>query len=602
MSASGNASFVPGAGSDQPGRRADSAAGGASIRSRAAHWVRLSRLLGRYGRGHRRVLMLGALAALAVVALRLALPWPIRAALQPFLTTGSAAPSNAGAEAAASPERWAALAGLFLGLVLCMGFGDMVERLWFARFAIKTVRDLRAAAFQRAIGPDRAPIRMRSGDLIARLIGDTARIKAGLTGFLVHVATNGTLYLGVTCLMIWLDPLMGAVLAGAGVVLLGITVRGASRAYALASRYRSKEGKLAESIGRASRGSPINAFARVNRKSGRQEAALAKTQGMATFAAHGVFGAAVLIAILLNTVASADGPNPGHLLVLVFYALMLRAPVVQLVRQGTRTGKILACLDRLDQLFAAPAPDAGASPRPPLKERLELIGVTARAGKRRGGRRKLGPVDLAISAGQRVAVVGRAGAGKTTLLRLLAGSERVRKGRILWDGAEMPRTARPGAEGDAVGFVADRPCWRRQPVRALLGLGTEPTEAQAALLAGSGADGVITRLPNALDTFVGPEDLSPGEARALSLARVLLNGPSLILLDAPTTDLNRAAGARVISTMLAGAQGRTLVATFARPPSLDQFDRVIELKKGRVVFDGSPLGWRASAAPLAPGG
>jgi ABC-type multidrug transport system fused ATPase/permease subunit len=145
-------------------------------------------LLWRFGARHRGWLARGGLAALCVVALRVALPWPLRMLLGPWLDDSGVALTS---------ETIVSYCLVFGGIMLALGLFDFLSRLWFARFAIGTVQDLRTAAFKAADRETGTP-----GDVISRLIGDTARIKAGMKGFLVHVATNGVLALGVAGIML----------------------------------------------------------------------------------------------------------------------------------------------------------------------------------------------------------------------------------------------------------------------------------------------------------------------------------------------------------------------------------------------------------------
>src|SRR5687767_10323515 len=103
--------------------------------------------------------------AVLVIALRVALPWLFAAFLKPWLAAGQLSlPVQTEAVLV-----FAALLGIGLSL---MGFADHRERLWFARFAIQTVNDMRRAALASATERGREP--KSDGDLLSRLIGDGA--------------------------------------------------------------------------------------------------------------------------------------------------------------------------------------------------------------------------------------------------------------------------------------------------------------------------------------------------------------------------------------------------------------------------------------------
>lgn len=555
-------------------------------------------MLVRYAPPHRGAFARGVAGALVVVGTRLALPWPLHAALSPWVSGGS------GPEAATPALAYGLV---FLSLLVVLGLADHLERLWFARFSIGAIRDVRAAAFERAV-PANAGRRLNgTGDVVARLIGDAARAKAGIKGFLVHVATNGVMYVGVVVVLLWMAPSVGGVFAATGLALAALTTWGAARAFDAAHRFRTKEGKLAESIQRAMREDPASAsIARVNRSSGAHEATLTKVTGMATWGAHVLYGGAVLLALWLGMRAVAAGTlGAADMVAFFMYVLMMRAPVVQLVRQGTRTGKILACLERLGEVLALPSVPTASSVTAGGAIRLE--GVLCRTSKASGRRRKLKVTELEVHPGERIAVVGKPGAGKTTLLRVVAGLERPGRGRVTWGGLELDHAAAAPTTAGGVGYLPEDPQWRRTGIRKLLGLPDGPaTPEAAAVLAGTGADVVLARFRGGLDGRVGSRDLSPVQRRRVWLARVLLSGAPLLVLDDPVRGLNKKEARATVRAIGEAAGGATVVVTLSRKVAPSVFGRHFRLKRGRLIELGdldnraateSGAGATASAAP-----
>lgn len=346
--------------------------------SPARAWVAI-RGLARFMPNHKRWFARGAFAAVVVVAARLALPWPLRAIADRWLDTGasSAEASSQGGLLGLVPaglDPVLAMGGIFLLIILVLGLFDLIERFCFARFSIGVVRALRAKALKAAIGirgeeVDLAVAQLdkedgeedgeetgrfvRSGDMVARLIGDTARVKTGLQGFLVHVATNGLVFLGVTIILFTMDIFLGAVFALAGLATAAVATLAANRMFHAALRHRSKEGELAEQIRKALKPNrEARNFRKINKSSGRYEASQTRTQGMATFAAHGIFGLTVLAALWIGVNGIEAGrTSPGDIVLFMMYALLMRAPVVQLARQGARTGKILGAAYRVVQVL-----------------------------------------------------------------------------------------------------------------------------------------------------------------------------------------------------------------------------------------------------------
>ena len=140
-----------------------------------------------------------------VVACRLALPWPLRGVLE--LGFGNERPSWL--PAGGTPEFW--LAGAFVAIAILQGLAELVQRVSFARFAIGLVHTLRTAAMGRLGGAD-------PGDVIARIVGDSQRVKAGAKGILVRTTQNGAFVTGVAIVLLVIDLRLGAAFAGGGIV------------------------------------------------------------------------------------------------------------------------------------------------------------------------------------------------------------------------------------------------------------------------------------------------------------------------------------------------------------------------------------------------
>ena len=552
--------------------------------------------LRKFARTHRKWLIRGTVAAVGVVGLRLLLPWPLKVMITPWLVEQANQ-----AESSLGPMldvRQAVFwGGAFLVAAVGLGVMDLMARLAFARFAIGTVRDLRAAAFEAATTNIRRDRKKNTGDLIARLVGDTARIKTGLKGFLIHVATNSVQFVGMTCVLLWIYPPLGLVFAAGGAVLVAVTIIGAMRMYQRASRYRRKEGKIAEVIREASESDSASVFfTKINRSSGEHEAALTRIQGLTTCAAHAIFGVVVLATFWIGTLAAISGSvDPANLVVLAMYGLMARTPIVQLARQGSRTGKIFACLQRVvepleackDQHLGVPVvPEA-------LSKQLALINIRAHTGREQGRRRRLSVAKLEICAGERIAIVGKPSSGKTSLLELLAGILRQKRGQILWDGCELSSEVAALLSSGPVHYVAEYSSWTRTRLRNLIGFPAEPIceHEQRTLLKACGLTSLCDALPNGLGSKLSSANVSTSQRKALAVVRALQSDASILLLDNPTAGLSRKRATKLLRAVLFAKPEATLLVSFNGGFDVELFDRVIELRSGRVIYDGRADLW-----------
>ena len=213
-------------------------------------------------------------------------------------------------------------------------------------------------------------------------------------------------------------------------------------------------------------------------------------------------------------------------------------------------------------------------------------GVVKTLGARRAARRVLDGVDLAVDAGELVAVVGPSGSGKSTLLHLLGALD-------LPDGGWVEIAGiRTGGRGERtlaelrrhhVGFVF-------QFFHLIPELSAEenvllPTSLPGAPAAGPArARELIGRLGVAPVGDHLPHELSGGERQRFAIARALVNDPAVVLADEPTGNLDTAAGAIVLELLRAVAdEGRAVVLATHDPGAAAAADRVLALADGRVL-------------------
>ncbi|MFJ7047299.1 ABC transporter ATP-binding protein [Streptomyces sp. NPDC101112] len=241
---------------------------------------------------------------------------------------------------------------------------------------------------------------------------------------------------------------------------------------------------------------------------------------------------------------------------------------------------------RLRRLLSrTPAPDPISPPEPATAPAppSALAEVTALA-VRRGSVPALRRVDLTVTPGETLALMGRNGAGKSTLLSALVGLVPPTAGSVQVGGARPHRTA-PRDLVRRVGLVPQEP-------RDLLYADTVAAECAAADRDAGAEPGTCRRLVDELLPGVTdathPRDLSEGQRLALALAVVLTARPPLLLLDEPTRGLDYAAKARLVATLRGlAAEGHAIVlATHDVELAAELADRVLILADGEVVADG----------------
>ncbi len=560
----------------------------ATLRRILKRWIRVWSVFAPFSRRHRTSFWFSALFAALVVAFRLAIPWPLRSIVAPILSAGDAPatlPPATVTDEFAGPVIWGAV---FLLITLGLGWSELRQRLWVARFSIGWVRDIRAEAFQAAQDLDTRFHKVSTGDLVSRLVGDTARLKAGLQGFMTHIATNGLLYIGVTVILCMQSVLFGIIFLLVGILLLTIAMIGATRVYLHYRDFRKKEGKLASRIEEALNMNPDQSkFAKVNYSSGVHEATVVRIQGQTTLAAHAILAIATLASLWIGIGrVHAGALAPDDLFLLLLYALTLHPPSVRLARQGTRVGKMMACGDRLERLLREARRTQELTPAQPLQQDIQLRSLSLKSGRADRRRNRLRKVSTVIRKGERLAVLGGSGAGKTTLLDMIAAQLAPSRGHILWDGRDY-NTISTQALRTNITYLSERPLWMRRSLESMLPAETPEKAAERdQIMDLCGAGRILERLPSGYLTPLGSNELSPHEARSIALAASLLQRNQVLLLDDPFESVGLAQTRRILE-YLAGLREHTIVIAMTRPRGLDWFDRVLVLNAGELVFEGS---------------
>ena len=223
--------------------------------------------------------------------------------------------------------------------------------------------------------------------------------------------------------------------------------------------------------------------------------------------------------------------------------------------------------------------------------RLENVSFTYPGGERPA----LNNLDLTIRPGERVALVGENGAGKTTLIKLLLGLYRPTAGRIVVDGVDLNELA-PDGWYRRFGTVFQDFVRYQTTVRGNIVFGwlegRDDTRALAATVARSGADEVVAALPDGLDTRLGKEfhtgvDLSVGQWQKLAIARAYFRPADILILDEPASALDAKAEAAVYEHFARMAEASTVLLISHRLGSCRIADRILVLREGALVEQGT---------------
>jgi len=253
--------------------------------------------------------------------------------------------------------------------------------------------------------------------------------------------------------------------------------------------------------------------------------------------------------------------------------------------QGARTA-----LDSLNKIMSQPVERPAHEVfihRPQLRGDIEFRNVRfAYPGRTDSA---LDGISFKITAGERVALIGRVGSGKSTIQRLMMGLYQPTEGAVLLDGIDI-RQIDPADVRRNLGCVSQDVTLFQGSLRENITFGLPYADDSAVVAAAevAGLTEFINRHPRGFDMPVGErgESLSGGQRQGVGLARAVLHNAPLLLLDEPTSAMDFSTEAQITTRVTAFAADKTVVLVTHRTSMLAMATRVIVIDGGKVVADG----------------
>ena len=221
-------------------------------------------------------------------------------------------------------------------------------------------------------------------------------------------------------------------------------------------------------------------------------------------------------------------------------------------------------------------------------------------------RRVLDALDLRISAGERIALIGENGQGKTTLVKLLTRLYDPSAGRILLDGVDLREYSIEDLHSQ-IGVIFQDFVRYEMTARMNIGVGRMSAAQNGAVQQAarkSLAHQVVGRLPLGYEQLLGRRfgggvDLSGGEWQKIALARAYLRDAQVLILDEPTASLDALAEYEVFQRFAELTEGKTSLLISHRFSTVRMADRIVVLGDGKVVEQGSHAALMARQGPYA---
>ncbi len=468
----------------------------------------------------------------------------------------------------------------------------------------RVVADIRQELFQQLM---RMPVGFHdsntSGRLVSRIVNDVGLMANAASSVIKDMFQNALTFLAMVGVILYQDWK----LAGISLVVIplaGLTmVRVGKRLKKLAASGQAQMGDMSSTLQETFAGiRVVKAFGRedaeAERFQARNQAFLATTLktnqvwsiGHSHMEVIGVISIAVIIwyggYLVINGTMT-----PGAFFSFMAAMLLAYTPVRKLSGANNLIQQALAAAERVFDVLDMKTEQAqtqGMVPLAGIHRAIEFQGVSLRYESQKIS--ALTKVDLTITPGEVIALVGSSGSGKTTLVSLLPRFYEPTTGRIMIDGVPLDSYELQSLRAH-IGIVSQEIVLFDDTIRNNIAFGrTGASQAeveQAAKLAY--AHDFILRIPDGYDALIGERGLklSGGERQRLAIARALLRDPPLLILDEATSALDTESE-RIVQLALTNLmKNRTTLVIAHRLSTIQNADRIVVLDGGTIVEVGS---------------
>ena len=566
---------------------------------------RLWRTFGRHLLPYWRRLALALAGMVLAVVVDLARPWPLKLILDHVLLERPL-PENA---------RWLQvfghdparlllpLAGLIVAIAVAQASFSFLNKYLMSVVGESVVIDVRERIFLhlQVLGLGFHG-QARSGDLVLRLTSDIAKLKKLFVDSIQDFGSHLLRLSGIVAIMAWMDWKLSLVAVAVLPPLYVVTHFFSGNVKKFQHEKRARESNVASIVQENMRSiALIQAY--TGEASERERFQLQNRESLAaqirTAQLSKGYRRAVQTLIATGTAAViyagarrvlSGHLSPGDLVVFAAYLKELYGPIDKISDLFVDLAECLVSGDRLVEIVQQPvvirdAPDAVPAPR--FRGEVEFHHVTFRYPQ---GEDVLRDVDVRVTPGQTVAIVGSSGAGKSTLVNLMLRFYDPTAGQIRIDGTDI-RKCTLASLREQIGVVLQDTMLFRKTIRDNIAYG-RPGATTAEILSAARAAGAhefIHALPQQYDTLVeeGGRNLSGGQRQRISIARAILRDAPILILDEPTTGLDALAEAHLHDALVRLAAGRTTFIIAHRFTTLAHADHVLLLEEGKISEHGT---------------
>ena len=473
------------------------------------------------------------------------------------------------------------------------------------RITYGMVKRLRREAFEKL---QRLPLSYidshPTGDVLSRMIGDVDQFTDGLLLGFAQFFTGILTILGTLVIMLtlrWQIALVVILITPLSLFVAAFIAKKTYSMFRLQSTTRAEQTALIDEY--VGNHKVVLAFGRedelqeefdeVNTRLGKcalRATFFSSTTNPSTRFVNNLVYAGVALVGAFICIAPGSTLSVGTLSVFLNYANQYTKPFNEISGVLTELQNALACAARvfeiLDETELVPdAPNAHVIEE--AQGNVELSNVAFSYTPEQDLIRDL---NLSVTPGQRIAIVGPTGCGKTTLINLLMRFYDVSEGSISVDGNDIRNVTRKSLRA-SWGMVLQDTWLRAATVRENICMGRPDASDEEMIAAAKAAHAhsFIKRLPKGYDTVLGENggSLSQGQKQLLCIARVMLVLPPMLILDEATSSIDTRMELKIQGAFAEMMKGRTSFIVAHRLSTIEGADRILVMKNGKIVEQGT---------------
>ena len=474
------------------------------------------------------------------------------------------------------------------------------------RITFGVVRRLRYDAFTRIQSLplsylDRRPV----GDTVSRVIADADQVTDGLLMGFSQFFTGVLTILGTLCFMLTLNLPMTVWVVVATPLSLFVASFIARRTHSLFKKQaeiRAEQTSLVEEmigshktvVAFAHEDEALRDFEEINGRletTSRRAVFFSSLVNPSTrFVNNLVYAGVALIGALICLFPTENMTlTVGGLSAFLTYAGQYTKPFNEISGVVTELQNAMACAARLFELIEAKTETPDAPDAVTLSDVEGRVVLSDVAFSYTPDQELIRDLDLTLTSGQRVALVGPTGCGKTTVINLLMRFYDVNEGSISVDGHDIRAVTRHSLR-ENYGMVLQETWLASGTVRDNIAFGRPDATDEEVIAAAKAAhaDGFIRRLPDGYNTILGEDggSLSQGQKQLLCISRLFLCLPPMLILDEATSSIDTRTELKIQNAFATLMRGRTSFVVAHRLSTIREADVILVMKAGHVVEQG----------------